>query len=257
VAEASVRTTAGNAAVFGLGPTRRVVLDDTVLNGRFTRPEIEVLAAHELGHVAEHHVWKWTALFALFALPGLAVVALAAEAHGGPARPEAVPGALLAAVLFSLAAMPLANAFSRRYEAEADWVALRATREPRAMIDLQRRLALSSLVDPTPPEWSRLFLSTHPSPLERIALAKASERLVTASATLVPAAAGEDQDERNEEGREQGQSDHEEPHNERLPGAVDPQTPSRPPAGSRGDSGSPRSSATSSTSPAWPRAVRS
>lgn len=176
VAEESVRTTAGNAAVFGLGPTRRLALDDTVLDGRFTRPEIEVLAAHELGHVAKHHVWKWTALFALLALPGLALVAVAAALRGGPARAEAVPVALLAALLFSLAVMPLANAFSRRYETEADWVALRATGEPQAMIGLQRRLALTGLVDPTPPAWSRLFVSTHPSPLKRIALARAFER---------------------------------------------------------------------------------
>jgi STE24 endopeptidase len=176
VAEASVRTTAGNAAVFGLGPTRRVALDDTVLDGRFTRPQIEVLAAHELGHVAKHHVWRWTALFALFALPGLAVVAATADTRGGPTRPEAVPVALLAALVFSLAALPLANAFSRRYETEADWVALRATREPSAMIGLQRGLALSGLVDPTPPTWSRLLLTTHPSPLRRIALAQAFEK---------------------------------------------------------------------------------
>jgi STE24 endopeptidase len=176
VAEASVRTTAGNAAVFGLGPTRRLALDDTVLDGRFTRPEIELLAAHELGHVAKHHVWKWTALFALLALPGLALVAFAAERRGGPTRAEAVPVALLAVLLFSVAAMPFANAFSRRYETEADWVTLRATREPGAMIGLQRRLALTGLVDPTPPTWSRLFLTTHPSPLRRIALARAFER---------------------------------------------------------------------------------
>lgn len=175
IAETSVRTTAGNAAVFGLGPTRRLALNDTVLDGRFTRSEIEVLAAHELGHVAKHHVWKWTVLFALLALPGLALVAAVAQLRGGPARPEAVPLALLAALVFYLATLPLANAFSRRYETEADWVALRATRKPEAMIGLQRRLALTGLVDPTPPGWSRLFLSTHPSPLRRIALARASE----------------------------------------------------------------------------------
>ena len=58
VADASRRTTTANAYIAGLGPTRRVVLYDTLLDGRFTDGEIRFVAAHELAHVERHHLWK-------------------------------------------------------------------------------------------------------------------------------------------------------------------------------------------------------
>jgi len=77
------------------------------------------------------------------------------------------------AVAFSLGTLPLQSAVSRRYEAEADWIALRATGDPDAAIALDRRLTLTSIGDPTPPAWTRILLATHPPPLERIAMAEA------------------------------------------------------------------------------------
>ncbi len=84
-----------------------------------------------------------------------------------------IVSAALAALAFSLATLPLQNALSRRYEAEADWIALQATGDPDAAIGLDRRLTASSLGDPDPPAWARLVLSTHPPALERIAMAEA------------------------------------------------------------------------------------
>ena len=172
VADASRRTTAANAYVAGIGPTRRVVFYDTILDGRFTHGELVSVAAHELVHVERRHVWKGLAWFALFAVPGLYVVARVTERRGGLRDPVVVPLGLLAAVAVSLATLPFENAVSRRYEAEADWLALVATGDPKSAVALDRRLVLTSLGDPDPPAWAKILLSTHPSALERIAMAE-------------------------------------------------------------------------------------
>jgi STE24 endopeptidase len=173
VADASRRTTSANAYVAGIGPTRRVVFYDTILDGRFADAELRSVAAHELVHVARHHLWKGLAWFALLALPGLLLVALVTGRRGGLADPALVPLGLLVALLFFLATLPLQNAVSRRYEAEADWLALVATGDPEAAIELDRRLVVTSIGDPDPPAWSKFMLSTHPPALERIAMAEA------------------------------------------------------------------------------------
>jgi STE24 endopeptidase len=173
VADASRRTTTANAYVTGLGPTRRVVLEDTLLDGRFGRAEVLSVSAHELAHVARDHVWKAVAWFGLIAVPGLALLAWTAARRGGLADPALVPLALLCAYVFFLATLPAQNAISRRYEAEADWLALTATHDPDALVGLQRRLVLANLSDPDPPAWSRILLGSHPPPLRRIAMAEA------------------------------------------------------------------------------------
>jgi Zn-dependent protease with chaperone function len=172
VADASRRTTTANAYVAGIGPTRRVVFDDTILDGRFTPAELVSVAAHELGHVSRRHVWKGVAWFALLTVPGLFLAARAAEWRGGLTDPAAVPIALFAALAFFLATLPLQTAVSRRYEAEADWLALEATRDPRSAIGLERRFVTTSLGDPDPPAWVKLWFATHPTPMERIAMAE-------------------------------------------------------------------------------------
>ncbi len=176
VADASRRTTAANAYVTGIGPTRRVVLYDTLLSGRFTRAEILSVSAHELAHIARRHVWKGAAWFALLAIPGVYLVARATEARGGLRNPALVPLGLLVALAFQVGTLPLANAVSRRYEAEADWLALVVTRDPQAAVGLERRLALSALTDPSPPGWVTFWLADHPSTMRRIGMAVAFGR---------------------------------------------------------------------------------
>jgi STE24 endopeptidase len=176
VADASRRTTTANAYVAGIGPTRRVVFYDTILDGRFTHAELVSVAAHELAHVGRRHPWKWVGWFVLLAVPGLFVVARTAEWRGGLAEPAAVPIALLAALVFFLATLPFQTAVSRRYESEADWLALEATRDPASAIELERRLVTTSLGDPDPPAWVKLWFGTHPTPMERIAMAEARRR---------------------------------------------------------------------------------
>jgi STE24 endopeptidase len=174
VRDASRRTRAINAEVYGVGPTKKIVLWDTALDGRLRAPEIRTLAAHEFGHVEAEHVWKSIGWLVLFAVPGAYVVARATRRRGGLGVPAAVPLALLVLAALQLALLPATNAISRRYEAEADWLALRATRDPRASEGLTRRLAQAALAQPDPPRWARLLLETHPSPLERIAMSRAA-----------------------------------------------------------------------------------
>jgi STE24 endopeptidase len=173
VADASRRTTTANAYVAGIGPTRRVVLYDTMLDGRFTEGEILSVSAHELAHVGRRHLWKGLAWFALLAIPGVFLVAWVTERRGGLTEPRLVPLALAVAFAWFLVTQPLQNLVSRRYEAEADWLALTATRDPDSAVALDRRLVLTSLGDPDPPTWVTYWLGTHPPALERIAMAEA------------------------------------------------------------------------------------
>lgn len=173
VKDAAERTTRINAEVAGFGPTRKVILWDTLLDGRVPVGEIRVLAAHELAHVARRHVWKGVAWFALLAVPIVLVVAEVTRRRGGLADPGAVPLAVLAVVVIQLALLPFANAVSRRYEAEADWVALETTRDPQAAGALFRRFTETNLAEPSPPSWAYVLLSSHPSLVERMAMAEA------------------------------------------------------------------------------------
>ena len=174
VADASRRTTTANAYVTGIGPTRRVVLYDTLLDGRFTEGEILSVSAHELAHVGERHLWKGLAWFALLAVPGVALLAWITERRGSLADPRLVPLGLAFVFVYVLVTQPLATAVSRRYEAEADWLALQATGDPESAISLERRFVTTSLSDPDPPAWVTYWLGTHPPPLERIAMAEAA-----------------------------------------------------------------------------------
>jgi STE24 endopeptidase len=173
VKRASERTTIPNAEVAGIGPTRRVVLWDTLLDGRFSRAEIRFVAAHELAHVGRRHLWKGLAWLALLAPPAVWIVAAVAQRRGGIAEPAVVPLAALAVVAVEVALLPFANEISRRYEAEADWVALEATRDPVAARGVFRRFVETSLAQPDPPAWSRAVRGTHPTLLERIEMADA------------------------------------------------------------------------------------
>jgi STE24 endopeptidase len=172
VADASRRTTTANAYVAGIGPTRRVVLYDTMLDGRFTEGEILSVSAHELAHVGRRHLWKGLAWFALLAVPGVFLVAWVTERKGGLAEPRLVPLALAVAFGWFLLTQPFQNLVSRRYEAEADWLALMATQDPESAIGLDRRLVLTGLGDPDPPPWVTYWLGTHPPPIDRIAMAE-------------------------------------------------------------------------------------
>jgi STE24 endopeptidase len=169
----SDETRSANAYTTGIGPSARVFIWDTFFDGRFTNREIELVAAHEFGHVAHRHIWKGLAWSLLLTLPAFLVVEWATRRRGGLQRPELVPYALLVLALIGLVITPLGNAVSRRYEAEADWSALRATHDPGSAESLFRKFTRYDLVQPNPPLWSYLMLDNHPTVVQRISLARA------------------------------------------------------------------------------------
>lgn len=184
-------TSSPNAEAVGFGSTRRVVLWDTLLGGRFTRREVRVVVAHELGHVTRDHVLKSVGWFALFALPTALAIALATRGRGGMARPEAVPVALLVLVVLQLAAQPLENIRSRRMEAEADWLALKATHDAPAARGLFERFARLAREEPNPPTWSYVLNADHPTLMQRLSMVAAWQRTqprAAATATATPTA---------------------------------------------------------------------
>jgi Zn-dependent protease with chaperone function len=169
----SDETTAANAYATGIGPSARVFVWDTFFDGRFTNREIEVVLAHEFGHVARRHIWKGLAWSLLLTFPGFVAVEWATRRRGGLERPENVPYALLVLALIGLVLTPFGNAVSRRYEAEADWSALRATHDPASAESLFGKFTRYDLVQPDPPLWSYVLIDNHPTVVQRIALARA------------------------------------------------------------------------------------
>jgi STE24 endopeptidase len=172
-------TSLPNAEATGLGPSRRVVLWDTLVRG-FTPREVTVVLAHELGHLAHGHIWKDVGWYALLAFPGAFLIARVTRRKGGMGRPEAVPLSLLTFVVLSLLAQPLQNAISRHMEAEADWSALEATHDPAGATALFRRFVPTTLSEPNPSSFEYVLLENHPTIMQRIAMAQAWRTAQTA-----------------------------------------------------------------------------
>jgi STE24 endopeptidase len=168
-------TTAPNAEATGIGSTKRVILWDTIVRKPFTIREIRPVIAHELAHLKQQHILKSVGLYALFAFPLAFAIALVTRRRGGMYEPGAVPLAILVLTLLSILTTPLQNAFVRRYETEADWVGLDATKDPAAQRSTMRLLAITAKARPNPPAIEHLFEDGHPTILERIALTKAWE----------------------------------------------------------------------------------
>jgi STE24 endopeptidase len=180
IAEAGTTTTEENAMVDGLGPTVRVTIDDTIASA--PTPVLRALVAHELAHVSHHHTLKGVLWFAVLGGPIMLVLLRIVPAWLGPLDgPDGVAGLLAAALLAFTLTLPLQNAISRRYEAEADWAALHATGDGRGAVALERRLALANLSNPNPPGWAVWLLFDHPPVMDRIAVAMAYSRSSGAS----------------------------------------------------------------------------
>jgi STE24 endopeptidase len=173
-----------NAVTEGIGPSRRVVLWSTLLDGRFTPGEVKVVIAHELGHAKRQHILKAIAWYALFAFPGAYIISRVARRRGGMGEPAAVPLALLTLVVLELLALPLQNAISRHMEAEADWRALQTTRDPKDAESLFRKFVPLTLEDPAPPTWEYLLGENHPTIDQRIAMVRAWKARYATSASV-------------------------------------------------------------------------
>ncbi|HEX6762086.1 MAG TPA: M48 family metalloprotease [Gaiellaceae bacterium] len=172
VQDVSSWTNQANAFTTGFGPSTHVVLWNTLLDGRFSRGEIDVVIAHELGHARSRHILKAIGWSALVVLPTLWIVAIATRRRGGIADPANLPYAILVLAIVALVTAPLQNAVSRRYEAEADWRALNATHDPAAAEQLFKSFQTTSLEQPNPSLLDYLWLQNHPTLMQRIVMAQ-------------------------------------------------------------------------------------
>jgi STE24 endopeptidase len=176
--DASRRTTAANAYVTGLGHTKRVVLYDTLVEN-FTRDELRLVVAHELGHVHYDDV-PWGLLYLAIVAPFgmLAVARLTGrlapqDAVGAPAM---LPALALSATLMATTITTISNQYSRAIESRADAFALQSTGQPEPFISFEQRIALRNLSDPDPPAWITFLVATHPPAVQRIGLGVAYEQ---------------------------------------------------------------------------------
>jgi STE24 endopeptidase len=169
----SHKVKAANAAVFGFGPTRRIVLSDSLLSG-YSPAEIEAVVTHELGHHVHKDMWWLTLAGAASMVVGLAGVALVFAVV--PQQGEATLGNLavmpLWILVFDLVTFvlsPLTLGLSRWSERRADAYARSAASEPAALATALHRLGDDGLADPAPPRWEVVLRYSHPPLYERTA----------------------------------------------------------------------------------------
>jgi STE24 endopeptidase len=173
----SARTRKANAALTGLGVTRRILLSDTLVD-EYSEDEIEVIIAHELAHQVHHDIWRGIAYETALASGGFYLAArlldLFASISGirNPADVAGLPLLLLGAGAVSVLPMPLVNALSRSHERRADRFALEATGNPVAFASAMRRLAAQNLAERRPSRLVEAIFYTHPPIEERIAMAE-------------------------------------------------------------------------------------
>jgi STE24 endopeptidase len=171
--DASRRTTAANAYVTGLGPSKRVVLYDTLLD-RYNRDEIRLVVAHELGHVRHRDVPR-SVVYAAIVAPAaaLAVQRLSWELSPERGTPAALPALALASVLVTAPIGAIGNRLSRAVERRADQFSLELAGAPDAFVSFERTIALQNVADLDPPRWVSRLLASHPPTAERIGAAVA------------------------------------------------------------------------------------
>jgi len=176
----SDRTRKANAALTGIGRTRRILLSDTLL-AEHSDEEIEVVLAHELAHHVHHDIWKGIALEAALLVLGFYLANRMLDASIGRfgivAKDDvaAMPLLLLAGGAVSLMLLPVANGVSRAHERRADRYALEMTRNAAAFISAMRRLAAQNLAEERPSRWVEILFHSHPSTAARVEFARAWE----------------------------------------------------------------------------------
>jgi STE24 endopeptidase len=171
----STKTTSANAALMGLGNTRRIVLGDTMAD-RYTHDEIEVVLAHELGHHVHHDIWKLIVSQAVLMLGGLFVVNIVLHRfidtlhfYRSLTDPATLPFFFLLTGVFGLIFMPITNGYSRFIEYQADEYALQSTRKVIAFKSAMTRLANQNLAEIEPSPLIEFFFYSHPSIKRRLA----------------------------------------------------------------------------------------
>lgn len=180
----SAETKKANAALTGMGRTRRVLLGDTLMD-QFTPEEVEVVFAHEVGHHVHKHLPKIIAVSVVLAAVGFWLVDLilsrvaeplgyAALSDGTPAfkSPAALPLLMLVLTLFGLLLGPAQNALSRFFERQCDRYALDRTHNPNAYRSAFVKLAQINKADADPHPLVVWLFDDHPPIRERLAMAQ-------------------------------------------------------------------------------------
>jgi Zn-dependent protease with chaperone function len=174
----SRQTNTLNAYVNGLGPTKRIVLWDTII-AAMDRDELKFVMAHEMGHYVLGHMWALLAfamaLLLLSFWAGQRIVERATAAWGSrwgfaaPGDPAALPLLALVASVFVFLSTPATSAFSRHLERQADTFAIELTHLNDAGVRAFIKLAENAKVLPDPPPVILFWRYTHPAISERIA----------------------------------------------------------------------------------------
>ena len=173
----SKRTKSANAALTGIGNTRRIVLGDTLIN-EFSTDEIETVLAHELGHHVHRDIPLLITMGAVGTTAGLFLASLGLNwaigyfGFNGVADIAAFPALGIILGAFGLVTMPLENAVSRWREGMADDYALQATGKKEAFASAFTRLANQNLGEVDPEKWVVFLFYSHPPLGERIAKAQ-------------------------------------------------------------------------------------
>ena len=176
--ELGARTSKANAALTGMGSTRRILLSDTLL-AAYSDDEIEVILAHELAHHVHRDLWSAVAaeavLLSVGAYAAQSVLRLMGPSFGiqSPSDIAGLPLLLLTAGALSLVLSPIARALSRRHEHRADAFALKMTGAPEAFISAMKRLGAQNLAEEEPSTLTRVLFHSHPAMAERVRRARA------------------------------------------------------------------------------------
>ncbi len=175
----SEKSKKANAALTGLGPTRRIILSDTLLEN-YSPDEIEAILAHELGHHVHRHILKGIAVQAGITLFGF--WAASAVLHYAIDRRHLFetlsdfanfPLLMLVSTVLSLLLMPALNAYSRYNERQADRYSLMSIPAVEPFITSMNKLADQNLAERNPSRWVEWLFHSHPAISKRIAMAEA------------------------------------------------------------------------------------
>lgn len=170
-------TSTANAALVGIGSTRRILLSDTLIEG-YSDAEIEVVLAHELAHHKYRDIWKMiaceggVAMFALWVSQNVLTAIAPALGLEGIGDVAGLPALVLCVAGVALAALPLANLLSRRHERRADRYAIEVTGNREAFLSGLRRLGAQNLAEARPSRVAEWWFYSHPPLAERMAAAR-------------------------------------------------------------------------------------
>jgi STE24 endopeptidase len=173
----SEKSKKANAALTGLGATRRIILADTLLDN-YTPEEIEAVLAHELGHHVHRHILKSIFVQAAITLLGFWAanwtLHYAVDQHMFEELSDFADLPLLAlvSVALSFLLMPALNAFSRFNERQADRYAFESISSVDPFITSMNKLAEQNLAERAPSRWVEWFFHSHPAISRRLAAAK-------------------------------------------------------------------------------------